>query len=365
MTQLHPIYFIAANTALLVWALQFTACVGLRAYDRIVPALMKPPMSQAVALNYAHMSQPDRDELLATSRELRFRYEPVIGLVHRQITSRFINIDAHGIRANGSATRSIAALDGATWFLGGSTTFGDSIADNETIPAQLERLTGRPVVNLGVPAFSTIQENLLLSHYLRVGYRPSLVLFLDGLNEGCDTYPYRRELSALFDRAQDGYNWDLGGPVTTAYFRAIRKVRKLTGTWVDEGEPQSVACSAAGKQYPFAMVHARLLAERSAICRLYDVDCRTLVQPLAGLHGRSEDLPKSYLEGNAKEVREVYFHLESSWRAAHATFLTDVFDTYNRHPFIDEIHYSADASRLIAETIAKRLDLVSPPAPAP
>ncbi|MGE0862275.1 MAG: hypothetical protein AB7P34_00120 [Vicinamibacterales bacterium] len=365
MTHFRPAYLVAANTALLLWLLQIVACVGLRTYDHVMPALLSPPMSEAVQRNYAHMTAADRSELLATMRRLQFRYEPVIGIQQQQITSRFVNVNAHGIRSNGHAAESIASLDGSIWFLGGSTSFGYGIADSETIPAQLERLIGQPVVNLGVPTFSTIQENLLLNHYLRIGYRPSRVLFLDGINEACNTFPYRRELSNLFDRAQRGYDWDIGGPVLMAYFRAVRKVQKLAGTWVDEGDLQSVACATDGKQYPFAEIHARLLAERDAICRVYDVDCRTLVQPFAGVHGRTDELPQSFLEGDGKDVRKVFFHLEPSWRAAGAIFITDAFDGYDRHPFIDEIHYSADASGLIAKMIAKRLGLGGAVTPAP
>lgn len=365
MTQLRATYFIVANAAILVWILQIGACVFLNTYDSIVPPLLKPAMSEEVKRNYAHMSAEEQNDLFKTTRALRFRYEPVIGIMQQQVTSRFVNVDAHGIRSNGPTRRSIAALEGAIWFLGGSTAFGDSIADHETIPAQLERMIGRPVINLGVPGFSSSKENLLLNHYLRIGYRPSLVLFLDGVNEACEPHPYTREMITLFDKAQRGYNWDLGGPLTYAYFRAVRKAKKLVGIAVDEGESQTISCSRDGKQYPLATFHSRLLAERNAICRLYDVDCRTLVQPFSGTHGRRDALPKSFLEGDGKDLRELFFHLEPTWRAAGAIFVTDAFDGYDRHPFVDEVHYSADASRLIAETIARRLGLAGSAPPAP
>ena len=52
-----------------------------------------------------------------------------------------------------------------------------------------------------------------------------------------------------------------------------------------------------------------------------------------------------------------YHHLEPGWRAAGATFIVDALDNYQGHPFIDEVHYSADASRVIAELIVSRLRL--------
>jgi hypothetical protein len=57
--------------------------------------------------------------------------------------------------------------------------------------------------------------------------------------------------------------------------------------------------------------------------------------------------------------------LEPNWRAAGAIFVTDALDHWARHAFNDEVHYSADASRLIAERVAQRLRLgrAAPTAP--
>ena len=85
--------------------------------------------------------------------------------------------------------------------------------------------------------------------------------------------------------------------------------------------------------------------------------CRTLVQPFSGTHGPDADLPRAFLDGEAKLLREIYHQLEPGWRAAGALFVTDVFDGYPKHPFVDEVHYSADASRVIAEAIVTRLAL--------
>ena len=59
----------------------------------------------------------------------------------------------------------------------------------------------------------------------------------------------------------------------------------------------------------------------------------------------------------AHDLRAVYVHLEPSWKAAGSLFVTDALDHYPGHPFIDEMHYSADASRVIAEAIVTRLAL--------
>ncbi len=312
MRHLRASYFIVANTAILLVTIEVGTHFAMKAYDRVVPAIVDPGLSEAVKRNYAHMSPEDLDE---------------------------------------------AVMQDAVWVLGGSTTFGFGIADHETIPAQLEGVMGRPVVNLGVSNWSSTEENLLLNHYLRIGYRPALAIFLDGINETCVPDLYQEEMGLLVAKAQKGYNWDVGGPVTYAYARISRKLKRLMGIAVDQADDQGLTCVRDGKRNALRTIHTRTLAERAALCRLYEIECRTFVQPFAGLHGRRDGFEMTLLEGDGKQLRELFGHLEPSWRAAGAMFVTDALDGYNRHAFVDEVHYSAAVSRLIAEAIAGRLSL--------
>jgi hypothetical protein len=77
----------------------------------------------------------------------------------------------------------------------------------------------------------------------------------------------------------------------------------------------------------------------------------TFVQPFAGLHGRHDE---SAAEDDAY-LKGLFEHLEPNWRAAGATFVTGAFDAYDRHAFIDAIHYSAEATALLAKTMAVSL----------
>ena len=356
MMRIRPTYLIIANTALLIVVLQIGAYAFLNAYDVIVPAVMAPAMPEAVKRNYAHMAPEDFTALWRATRQMRFRFEPGVGLLQEAITSPLVNIDAHGIRANGPHPRPIASLEGTIWFLGGSTVVGDSIADHETIPAQVERAISRPVINLGVSGHASAAENRLLTHYLRIGYRPSLALFLDGINESCEPEPYAREMREVFRRTQQSNFWDIGGPLRTLFVRAVGKAQKIAGIAKNDDVSQ-VTCARNETVYRLSAIHSRVLAERDALCRAYQITCRTIVQPFSGTHGQGADLPRAFLDGEAKLLREIYQQLEPGWRAAGALFVTDVFDGYPQHPFVDEVHYSADASRVIAEAIVTRLAL--------
>jgi hypothetical protein len=100
-------------------------------------------------------------------------------------------------------------------------------------------------------------------------------------------------------------------------------------------------------------VHSRTLAERESLCRSYAIEGITLVQPFGGLHGRNED--PTYSEDDRKSIRGKFRHLEPSWRAAQAVFVTDSLDQLMKHAYIDDVHYSAEASKVIAKAIADKI----------
>ena len=85
-------------------------------------------------------------------------------------------------------------------------------------------------------------------------------------------------------------------------------------------------------------VHARLLAERDVLCRLYGLQCTTFVQPFAGVHGRHDGL-RMLPESLRQRHRELFAHLEGNWRAANAVFVTDALD-HSAHAFVDDVRYS-------------------------
>jgi hypothetical protein len=353
MTRLRQTYFIVANTAILLLLVELGAHVAIRATGFIRSDAPTHNLPDFIKRNYAHMSAADVDELLRTTNSLRFRYEPVMGFLQRPTTSKFVNVDAYGIRQNGKTDRDITDIQAAIWMLGGSTTFGFGVADHETIPAQLEAVVKRPVVNFGVSNFASFEENLLLNHYLRIGYRPAMAIFLDGINEACETDLYPEEMSILVARAQEGYRWEFGKPVIYAATRIGGHLKQLLGLSKPR-EPQQVTCLQDGRQYEMRTMLARTLAERDALCRLYRIECRTFVQPFAGVHGRHDDA--AFLASiDARDLRNLFHHLEPAWRTAGVTFITDALDGYDHHAWVDEVHYSAAASRVIAEAIAARL----------
>lgn len=360
MNRLRAPYFIVANTAILLLVVEAGTYVAIKALHRGAPEVSFQELPEPVKRNYSHMPPADVEDLLRVTASLRYRYAAPGAFVHEAMISRFVNIDDNGTRANGTAHRSITDMQDALWVFGGSTTFGSGVADHETIPARLENLLGRRVINLGVRGDGSLMENRLLTYYLRAGARPAGAVFVDGINEACEADAFGEDLNALMARSQHKYEWAFGQPVIYAYDRIHRRVRRAMGGEADRPDRTELTCIAETLRNPLRTIHARILAERDSLCRVYDIPCRTFVQPFAGLHGRHDDHAFVASAGGA-HMRALFAHLEPNWREHGATFITGALDRSDRHAFVDEIHYSAEANRLVAEAMASTL----PPAAQP
>ena len=356
MKHLRMLYYMFANTLILLFlVLLATHClILLREFARTLPQGYRY-LPEVVKNNYRHMKPEDVDELLKEHSSFTTRYAPWIGYREAPFKSRYLNIDENGIRSNGKPIDGIEKIQGAVWFFGGSTTWGAGVADNETIPAQLETEIGRRVVNFGVNTFYSEQENLELIQYLRLGYRPSTAIFLDGINESCTIDYYQNEMKLIYAKAQAGYQWDpyeIAKPAFHAFARIRNWLRNRLSPIVESRN--DLVCERDGKRLALRAVHAQTMAEREALCRLYALECVTFVQPFAGVHGRHEDM-SSLDELERRWWKAKFEHLEPNWRNAKSVFVTDALDKLDRHAYVDEVHYSAEANGLIAQAIAAHL----------
>ena len=74
--------------------------------------------------------------------------------------------------------------DSSVFVIGGSTTFGDRVKNNYTLPGYLNYLdTNNTYLNFGTGAYDSIREINRLIYLLKKGYRPKKVIFVDGLND--------------------------------------------------------------------------------------------------------------------------------------------------------------------------------------
>ena len=107
------------------------------------------------------------------------RYDPVLGWsLKDDVDDPDFHTLEYGIRRNNVGQTGLRP--GNILAVGSSFTAGTEVADEQTWPAQLERLTGRPVDNAAVPAFALDQFVLRAEQLLPVA-RPRVLLI--GLGE--------------------------------------------------------------------------------------------------------------------------------------------------------------------------------------
>lgn len=290
MTRLRSGLLILSVTVSLLVATVITAHLGRALWSaiRADTSTLYDGLSEPARGNYRHMSRAAVESLLSATWRPGWTYEPWTGFRERPRTSEFVNVDDAGLRSNHRQDHPLSRLEGAVWLLGGSTTFGYGVADDETIPAQLEQLLGRPVVNFGRGYFYSAQENLLLQRYLGAGHRPSEVWFLDGINERCELRVYEHAMSVLFNKAQDADRWDyleLVRPLSALMTGIVgRRAADADATRQAEETRDLGPCTRFGRSTSLTVVVANQLLERAALCRAYGIRCRTFVQPFPAVH---------------------------------------------------------------------------------
>lgn len=112
--------------------------------------------------------------VLAEKQESAFVHDPRTGHVPRAgYSAAGVTIDPAGMRAHGGAP---VLKDGKPIVAtGDSFTFGDEVADQDTWPADLQRLTGRRVLNGGVTAYG-FDQSVLRAEVLAAAHPPAAIV---------------------------------------------------------------------------------------------------------------------------------------------------------------------------------------------
>jgi hypothetical protein len=359
---LKNIYYIVANTLITLVIIVVCSHFILKHINFATHFNYVQTFSRDRREAYSHMSDQDINELLNSTWSPAiggWDYDELVGFKETPRNTKYVNVNEYSIRQNSSTPIDMNELNGSIWFFGGSTTFGYGVADSETIPAQLERTLNRRVINFGRGFFYSDQENELLSQYLLAGYRPKLVIFLDGINERCEIEVYQRQMEALFYKASK-YSWGFTNafePVTLLTNKLITKYGvKYNQKYADSSVKglHALSCKIYGKEQPLSSVLQENLKERKSICDQYSVKCQTFVQPFAGVHGIHSDRSK-LTTSERKQLRDKFLFLKTTWENSGSIFVTDALDNLNKHAYVDDCHYSAKASELIAKEIARKL----------
>jgi hypothetical protein len=137
-------------------------------------------------LQHIHEGKSTQDIATLYLQAPNVKSHPTLEFMTIPTSSTFYHVGIENCRYNSFVTNSNIKqrINNSTWLLGGSTTFGYGVADDETVAFFLNQLdTSNTYINFGAPSFHQKMEIEKLVLMLQKGYRPKHVIFLDGLND--------------------------------------------------------------------------------------------------------------------------------------------------------------------------------------
>jgi lysophospholipase L1-like esterase len=301
--------------------------------------------------------------------------------------------DANGFRLNGHPRPATVAHPGVV--LGGSTAYGWDALDNETIPADIERIRRQQgdadavVVNAGYPGLTTL-DTLLVYHARVAPLHPSTVILLAGLNDvyyAVDWIPdnrlhwasrtYELGLRARHDAALRPLVDAINDYVLDDCYTCYALGASLSGLYDRTHLLPALRGAALFGQEPLAGDNTRAMQLTAwAIDQLArwvrdDGGCLVVAwQPIAGVPSGArtpaERAAEQRIAVNAPTwptmAPRMFGELRSATRSTFASGLavevdaTDAFDGQTAEVYQEDgVHYTALGNRLVAEAIAPAL----------
>lgn len=271
---------------------------------------------------------------------------------------QFKNADFNGeyINVNGPLRKTIpdtyytTSKDTITiYFFGGSTEFGFNVTDAETIPSQFVRIykenfpNGKclKVCNFGMPFYYSYQELTLMSQLFFNGHKPSLVLFLDGLNDFWF-------VKASYYK-QPFFSYILQQVFDKEYLKENKFHFKDTSELMIK-DPEGVSRENLSKtlvQYYFENI-----ANEYKIAALYNSKAYFFCQPVPFYHYPNQDKDPICDKDKNTRFDIIYPMVEQQGKSVkNFTFLGNMLQYANDFPFADGYHYSPAMNKKIAGEI--------------
>lgn len=316
--------------------------------------------------------------------------------------SKYLNTTEDGIRWNGAdgpETINDLPRENRTLMLGGSTTFGYGVADDETIPAvieqELNKLSGGIVINSARQSYYSSLEVIQFLKWLQEGQRFDQVVLVDGLNDVFHNFPELRNRSRFSDviefqmnsKAQGNpgrQNRAVAGSVNllkgVVEVLTMLPIVQLLSRTLDRVSVEVTRRSGIGDEFPTEpwtiqpsretvdpTVLGREIADLTstnwkaarAIGEAYSISVKFVLQPTYAIGFPMEKhrfLP-ARVSPKLLDTYSIYYSIMKDRWGGDPDFidLSDTFDASNICPFIDICHYSRAANRLIAQNLAPKL----------
>lgn len=297
-----------------------------------------------------------------------YEYSPEVEYVEKPFHSKHINVDT--LEYDLSHRRTLPPVSKENEYkiycLGGSTTYGSFVSDEHTWPSLLMKTLNDSLslktycVNYGTPGYSPSQETAQFLQLLKLGHRPSLVIFMDGVNTGpvYDGSEFSGNIAEKFQYDENGNNVGVRLlvylPITKLAYSLLR------GSNLLHNDDTTIFPLEYFKEYN-TIITNRFIQNamiRKSIADLYGVKIIQFLQPNVfinyDLKLLSDPLKRKMNSENGRLLRTNYAQLYSALLAANAGYidLSFLFNSYHFPALLDGVHYSPDFNGYMAAFIA-------------
>lgn len=293
---------------------------------------------------YPGMNDAEIDAIQRETYSVRLAYAPFLQFAPLAVDMEHVKVSPGGFRWGAKAQPWPPRDEDFTVFVyGGSTVFGYGLPDRQTIVAALQEealkeFPGKSVqcYNFGRGFYYSTQERLLFESQLLAGIAPNAVIFIDGLN--------------------DFLRYDGRPFITPSLHRYLAADVPYPGQPPVETPAQQAAVAAAVlSRYANNLNMIKALTDRFGIRSLF------VGQPVPHFaYPRTKEMfPFSGKETDDPVVRVGYPEFKRRGAAgdygADFIWLGDVFAGDEIPRYLDQAHYTAEASRTLARGIVEAM----------
>ena len=232
------------------------------------------------------------DDLITLNNEMwknydKFRFVPFIGHSETNRNGKFLNfteVDGRKVKRPNTCNNNI-------YLYGGSTTFGYNVTDEQTIAHYLQELMGNNycVFNHGRAYYYSKQENNLLMNHIEEGKKIHTAFFLDGINERCGGYEYMNHLNNSFSLIVERpyLMWKKSFKNFLLTLPIVQFSNSLTGSnrWIQDENNNILKIDSCNNKIKLGKLYESRISIRDSICKKFEIECYSILQPMAGSHG--------------------------------------------------------------------------------
>lgn len=378
------------NTLLLFAVLNLMAYFGLKVfYQRMTEKHYKQLREEVISReaytaeyltsrrSNAYIDEIVKEHLEASN--MGVSYYPMAEYLSPVYRSRLLNIDTVDMLipyrlGYEDTTKDITPSTRYIFAFGGSTTMGTFVADHDTWPSWLCKMANQKqkerirVFNFGQPGYSPTQETSLFITLLKLGHRPSAVVFLDGLNTGpiTDVSEFSRNMEEGIHRlqTQDGFLSRLASAFPLVVVIQLLRGKDTADLLTDADTIDHPLVGEDVNEVSINFITQRLVQNyriRQVLGQLYGVPVVQVLQPNSMMGYNPDFMTQAQKDALAKvpnqKIYDAYATVYKNVLAqANYIDLSNLLQQFNKPALTDDIHYSPSFNHYLASHLYEYID---------